>query len=157
MMQPKFFGFPEFAMGIALGLILGVFIGIGQSKLGNVSKNQEADPTDKIVAELTEAYQEMLAERKANAEKQSDPQAGLELEPAIKKEIIVFTLPNCPPCKTWLENSKRFWDAGWTVGECDSTQHSYKQAPTFQICVGDRCYTCVGSLSLEYAEQLARR
>jgi hypothetical protein len=154
-MQPKFFGFPEFAMGIALGLILGVFIGIGQSKLGNVSKNQDADPTDKIVAELTEAYQQMLAERKANAEKQSKPQASLE--PTIKKEIIVFTLPNCPPCKTWLENSKPFWDAGWTVGECDSTQHSYKQAPTFQICVGDRCYTCVGSLSLEYAEQLARR
>jgi hypothetical protein len=157
MMQPKIFGFSEFAMGIALGLILGLFIGIGQSKLGNVSKNQDADPTDKIVAELTEAYQQMLSERKANAEKQSDPQAVLELEPTIKKEIIVFTLPNCPPCKTWLENSKRFWDAGWTVGECDSTQHSYKQAPTFQICVGDRCYTCVGSLSLEYAEQLARR
>jgi hypothetical protein len=156
-MQPKIFCFPEFAMGIALGLILGVFIGIVQPKLGNVSKNQDADPTDKIVAELTEAYQQMLAERKANAEKQSEPQAGLELEPAIKKEIIVFTLPNCPPCKTWLENSKPFWDAGWTVGEADSTQHSYTKAPTFQICVGDRCYTCVGSLSLEYAEQLARR
>jgi hypothetical protein len=157
MMQPKIFGFPEFAMGIALGLILGVFIGIVQPKLGNVSKNQEADPIAQKVAELTKAYEKMLAERSANAEKQSEPQATLQLELTTKKEIIVFTLPNCPPCKTWLENSKPFWDAGWTVGECDNTQHSYKQAPTFQICVGDRCYTCVGSLSLEYAEQLARR
>lgn len=156
-MQPKFFGFSVFAMGIALGLILGLFIGIEQSKLGNVSKNQDVDPIAQKVAELTQAYDQMLSERKANAENQSDPQAVFELEPTIKKEIIVFTLPNCPPCKTWLGNSKRFWDAGWTVGECDSTQHSYKQAPTFQICVGDRCYTCVGSLSLEYAEQLARR
>jgi len=97
----------------------------------------------------------MLAERSANAKKQSEPQASLEV--AIKKEIIVFTRPNCEPCKTWLANSKRFSDAGWTVAECDYTQHSYAQAPTFQICVGDRCYTCVGSLSLEYAEQLSRR
>jgi len=154
-MQPKIFGFPEFAMGIALGLILGVFIGIGQSKLGNVSKNQDVDPISQKVAELTKAYEKMLAERSANAEKQSEPQASLE--PTIKKEIIVFTRPNCEPCETWLANSKRFTDAGWTVAACDYTQHSYTQAPTFQICVGDRCYTCVGSLSLEYAEQLARR
>lgn len=124
------------------------------SNAGNVSTlNQINDPIAAKVAELQKAYESMLSERAAEAK--SKRGSGSQVRAAIKKEVIVFTLPNCPPCKAWIETqSERFAQAGWSVGVVEYPQHPYRQAPTFQICVGEKCYTSVGSLSLEYAEQL---
>ena len=49
-----------------------------------------------------------------------------------KKEIVIFTRANCPPCDRWkkLEQPK-FERAGWMVAYCD--QHSYGLTPTFLI------------------------
>lgn len=49
-----------------------------------------------------------------------------------KKEIVIFTQANCPPCDRWKQvEQPKFERAGWTVAYCD--QHSYGLTPTFLI------------------------
>ena len=49
-----------------------------------------------------------------------------------KKEIVIFTRANCPPCDKWKQiEQPKFERAGWTVAYCD--QHNYGITPTFLI------------------------
>jgi len=49
-----------------------------------------------------------------------------------KKEIVIFTRSNCPPCDRWKQiEQPKFERAGWTVAYCD--QHNYGLTPTFLI------------------------
>ena len=49
-----------------------------------------------------------------------------------KKEIVIFTRANCPPCDKWKRiEQPKFERAGWTVAYCE--QHNYGLTPTFII------------------------
>lgn len=58
------------------------------------------------------------------------PDAGKKVE--AKKEIVIFTRSNCPPCDRWKRiEQPKFERAGWTVAYCE--QHDYGITPTFLI------------------------
>jgi hypothetical protein len=127
----------------------------------------KAKPDDHIqqkIAELTAAYQEMLRERVSEA-KTAKPASKPALNPAQSvepKKIVIFTLPNCPPCKAWVATQpQRFRDAGWEVVEVKQGSypynHPYTVAPTFSLTQGSKSTVYVGSLSLETAEVLIAR
>ena len=49
-----------------------------------------------------------------------------------KKEIVIFTRSNCPPCDQWKRiEQPKFERAGWRVAYCD--RHDYGITPTFLI------------------------
>lgn len=49
-----------------------------------------------------------------------------------KREIVIFTRPNCPPCDRWKRCEQAKFEAeGWTVAYCDD--HNYPLTPTFLI------------------------
>jgi len=49
-----------------------------------------------------------------------------------KREIIIFTRPNCPPCDRWKRCEQAKFEAdGWTVAYCDD--HNFAITPYFLI------------------------
>jgi hypothetical protein len=139
-------------IAFAVGALLGIAIGFGVSKLGNVSKHAASnDVALQKIEQLQKAYDLMLAERRVS--KLESKRSSIE---SPKKEIIVFTKPQCPPCKQWVETQPQvFRDAGWHVAICNEKNHSYEKAPTFQISIGNKSTIRVGSLSLDDAERIA--
>ena len=67
------------------------------------------------------------------------PDAGQKVEPSpsdrhekARREIIIFTRPNCPPCDQWKRcEQARFEADGWVVAYCD--QHDFALTPHFSI------------------------
>ena len=49
-----------------------------------------------------------------------------------KREIIIFTRPNCPPCDQWKRCEQAKFEAdGWVVAYC--SEHNFGLTPTFVI------------------------
>ena len=49
-----------------------------------------------------------------------------------RREIIIFTQPNCPPCDQWKRCEQPKFEAdGWVVAYC--TEHNFTLTPTFII------------------------
>ena len=68
----------------------------------------------------------------ADAGKKVDHSVDATKKVEPKKEIVIFTRANCPPCDRWKQiEQPKFERAGWTVAYCD--QHSYGLTPTFLI------------------------
>ena len=156
--KPELIEFAIAAIFCALSFCLGAVLFMPETK---------AKPDDHIqqkIAELTAAYQEMLRERVSEA-KTAKPASKPALNPARSiepKKIVIFTLPNCPPCKSWVATQpQRFRDAGWEVVEVPQGDypynHPYTVAPTFSLTQGSKSSVYVGSLSLETAEVLIAR
>jgi hypothetical protein len=141
-------------IAFAVGALLGITIGFGISNLGNVAKPAASDDIAlQKIEQLQKAYDLMLAERRVS--KLENKVSSIE---SLKKEIIVFTLPECPPCKDWIDRqSQRFRDAGWSVGVCNKPNHDYQQAPMFHIGSGENIIRHLGSITVEQAESLLQK
>jgi hypothetical protein len=134
---------------LLLALIFGVVIGVlGYelvAKSGNVS-TQEAQvkqSSSELIDQIKADYEAMIAERKAKQFSKAE----------VTKEIVICTLPNCPPCKQWIDQEwKRFHDSGWEVVICEKPNHGYTRGPTFELSSGDKRVVIVGYLSLAQAE-----
>jgi hypothetical protein len=134
---------------LLLSLIFGVVIGVlGYelvAKSGNVSteETQPKQSSSDLIDQIKADYEAMLAERKAKQFSKAE----------ATKEIVICTLPNCPPCKQWIDQEwKRFHDAGWDVVICDKPNHGYTRGPTFELTSGGKRVVIVGYLSLDSAE-----
>ena len=72
-----------------------------------------------------------------------------------KKEIVIFTRSNCPPCDRWKKiEQPKFERAGWTVAYCD--QHSYGLTPTFIIETGGKQVEHRGYLSFDKIDEVVK-
>lgn len=72
-----------------------------------------------------------------------------------KREIIIFTRRNCPPCDRWKQiEQKRFEKAGWTVAYCD--QHNYALTPTFLIDANNKQVEHRGFLSFDKIDEVTK-
>lgn len=100
-------------------------------------------PTDGLVEQVATVKQSLTV-RDASVVKQSlttEPIENLDELDHIgdatkmveaKKEIVIFTRSNCPPCDRWKRiEQPKFERAGWTVAYCE--QHNYGLTPTFLI------------------------
>jgi len=134
---------------LLLALIFGVVIGVlGYelvAKSGNVSTQEDysRQSSSELIDQIKADYEAMLAERKAKQFSKAE----------ATKEIVICTLPNCPPCKQWIDQEwKRFQDLGWDVVICEKPNHGYTRGPTFELSSGDKRVVIVGYLSLAQAE-----
>jgi hypothetical protein len=72
-----------------------------------------------------------------------------------KREIIIFTRPNCPPCDQWKRCEQPKFEAdGWSVAYC--TEHNFSLTPTFIIERNGRSTEHRGYLPFDKIEQVAK-
>ena len=67
------------------------------------------------------------------AGKKADPQPSpSDKHEKAKREIIIFTRPNCPPCDQWKRcEQAKFESDGWVVAYC--SEHNFGLTPHFSI------------------------
>ena len=85
------------------------------------------------VKESLTAQQDHIADanKKVNYPEIPDSSPSDKHEKA-KREIIIFTRPNCPPCDQWKRcEQPRFEADGWVVAYC--SEHNFGLTPHFSI------------------------
>lgn len=99
-----------------------------------VKDSLTTEPISDEVKETAVRISEMRAklDHVPDAGKKVDHSVDATKKVEAKKEIVIFTLANCPPCDRWKKiEQPKFERAGWTVAYCD--QHNYGLTPTFLI------------------------
>ena len=88
-------------------------------------------PTDGLVEQVAVVKDSLTTQPIENlAEFDHSVDATKKVE--AKKEIVIFTWSNCPPCDKWKKiEQPKFERAGWRVAYCE--QHNYGLTPTFLI------------------------
>lgn len=72
-----------------------------------------------------------------------------------KREIIIFTRPNCPPCDQWKRcEQPRFEADGWVVAYCD--EHNFGLTPHFVIEKNGKTYDHKGYLPFGKIDEVTR-
>lgn len=88
-------------------------------------------PTDGLVEQVAVVKDSLTTEPIENLE-EFDHIADDSKKVEAKKEIVIFTRANCPPCDRWKRiEQPKLERAGWTVAYCE--QHNYGITPTFLI------------------------
>ena len=88
--------------------------------------------------------------------KTADPQPSpSDKHEKAKREIIIFTRPNCPPCDQWKRcEQPRFEAEGWVVAYCD--QHDFAITPHFSIEKNGKTYEHKGYLPFGKIDEVTR-
>ena len=96
---------------------------------GSPEKKVEPVPVDGLieaVASVQESLQLLDTSESSNSASPSDRHEK------AKREIIIFTSRNCPPCNQWKRCEQAKFEAdGWTVAYCND--HNYSLTPHFLI------------------------
>jgi hypothetical protein len=104
-------------------------------------------PTSSELISQVEQVQEYIAD---------DTPSPSDKPKAVKREVIMFSRSNCPPCdKWWRCERQRFEDAGYTVAIC--YDHDFAITPRFGVADGTKSADIVGYMTLErLAAELAK-
>jgi hypothetical protein len=96
-------------------------------------------PTSSELVSQVEAVQEYIAD---------DTPSPSDKPEAVKREVIMFSRSNCPPCdKWWRCERQRFEDAGYTVAIC--YDHDFAITPRFGVTDGTKSADIVGYMTLD--------
>ena len=72
-----------------------------------------------------------------------------------KREIIIFTRPNCPPCDQWKRcEQAKFESDGWVVAYC--SEHNFGLTPHFSIEKNGKTYDHKGYLPFGKIDEVTR-
>ena len=72
-----------------------------------------------------------------------------------KREIIIFTRPNCPPCDQWKRCEQAKFEAdGWVVAYC--SEHNFGLTPHFSIEKNGKAYEHKGYLPFAKIDEATR-
>ena len=72
-----------------------------------------------------------------------------------KKEIVIFTRANCPPCDRWKRiEQPKFERAGWTVAYC--SDHNFAITPHFLIEENGKKYENRGYLLFDKIDEVLK-
>jgi hypothetical protein len=107
----------------------------------------DIDPTSSELISQVESVQERFGD---------DTPSPSDKPKAIKREVIMFSRSNCPPCdKWWRCERQRFEEAGYTVAIC--YDHDFAITPRFGVTDGTKSSDIVGYMTLErLAAELAK-
>ena len=109
---------------------------------------------------------EVVATVKDSLTDQQDhiPDAGQKVDPQpspsdkhekAKREIIIFTRPNCPPCDQWKRcEQAKFESDGWVVAYC--SEHNFGLTPHFSIEKNGKQYDYKGYLPFAKIDEVTR-
>ena len=111
-------------------------------------------PTDGLVEQVAVVKDSLTTEHIGNPEEfDHSVDATKKVEP--KKEIVIFTMANCPPCDRWKQiEQPKFERAGWTVAYC--SDHNYGLTPTFLIESKGKQVEHRGYLSFEKIDEVLK-
>ena len=113
---------------------------------GQPAKKVESIPTDGLI--------EAVASIKESMQDSPAPSPSDRHEKA-KREIIIFTRPNCPPCDRWKRCEQAKFEAdGWTVAYCDD--HNYPLTPMFLIDANNKQTEHRGYLPFEKISEVVK-
>ena len=113
-----------------------------------------SDPTQ---CDIAPTSSELISEVEAVQEHFADDTPSPSDKPkASKREVIMFSRSNCPPCERWWRcERQRFEDAGYTVAIC--YDHDFAITPRFGVTDGTKSADIVGYMTLErLAAELAK-
>ena len=122
--------------------------------LFSIQSSPVADPTQ---CDIAPTSSELISQVEQVQEHINDDTPSPSDKPkAIKREVIMFSRPNCPPCdKWWRCERQRFEDAGYTVAIC--YDHDFAITPRFGVTDGAKSADIVGYMTLErLAAELAK-
>lgn len=111
-------------------------------------------PTDGLVEQVATVKESLTVQPVENLEEFDHvPDAGKKVE--AKKEIVIFTRSNCPPCDMWKQiEQPKFERAGWTVAYCE--KHSYGLTPTFLIDANGKQVEHRGYLTFDKIDEVVK-
>ena len=92
----------------------------------------------------------------ADANKMVDPQPSpSDRHEKAKREIIIFTRPNCPPCDQWKRCEQAKFEAdGWVVAYC--SEHNFGLTPHFSIEKNGKTFDHKGYLPFAKIDEVTR-
>ena len=92
----------------------------------------------------------------ADASKMIDPQPSpSDKHEKAKREIIIFTRPNCPPCDQWKRCEQgKFESDGWVVAYC--SEHNFGLTPHFSIEKNGKTFDHKGYLPFSKIDEVTR-
>ena len=92
----------------------------------------------------------------ADNEQIIDPQPSpSDKHEKAKREIIIFTRSNCPPCDQWKRcEQAKFESDGWVVAYCD--EHNFGLTPHFSIEKNGKTYDHKGYLPFGKIDEVTR-
>lgn len=91
------------------------------------------------------------------------PDAGKKVDHSVdatkkvepKKEIVIFTRANCPPCDRWKQiEQPKFERAGWKVAYC--SDHNFALTPHFLIEENGKKYENKGYLPFDKIDEVTK-
>lgn len=145
---------------------------------GQPAKKVEPIPTDGMIEAVASAQESMVSDAAKNAAVRiSEVRAKAELSrnsgqlnssespnsspspndrhEKAKREIIIFTRPNCAPCDRWKRCEQTKFEAdGWTVAYCDD--HDYPLTPTFLVDANNKQTEHRGYLPFEKISEVVK-
>ena len=88
--------------------------------------------------------------------KMVDPQPSpSDRHEKAKREIIIFTRPNCPPCDQWKRCEQAKFEAdGWVVAYC--SEHNFGLTPRFSIEKNGKTFDHKGYLPFAKIDEVTR-
>ena len=111
-------------------------------------------PTDGLVEQVAVVKNSLTTEPIENLD-EFDHSVDATKKVEAKKEIVIFTRSNCPPCDKWKRiEQPKFERAGWTVAYCE--QHSYGLTPTFLIDANGKQTEHRGYLAFEKIDEVVK-
>ena len=118
----------------------------------------EPIPVDGLI-EVVASVKESLTVRPDHI---PDPTKTIDPQPSpsdkhekAKREIIIFTRPNCPPCDQWKRCEQAKFEAdGWVVAYC--SEHDFGLTPHFSIEKNGKQYDYKGYLSFGKIDEVTR-
>lgn len=118
----------------------------------------EPIPVDGLI-EVVATVKESLAvepDHIADAGQKVDPQPSpSDKHEKARREIIIFTRPNCPPCDQWKRCEQAKFEAdGWVVAYCD--QHNFGLTPHFSIEKNGKTFDHKGYLPFGKIDEVTR-
>ena len=115
-------------------------------------------PVDGLIEQVSAIKDSLIPEPDhiADAGQKADPQPSpSDKHEKAKREIIIFTRPNCPPCDQWKRcEQPRFEADGWVVAYCD--QHNFGLTPHFSIEKNGKTYDHKGYLPFAKIDEVTR-
>ena len=90
------------------------------------------------------------------ATKMIDPQPSpSDRHEKARREIIIFTRPNCPPCDQWKRCEQGKFEAdGWVVAYC--SEHNFGLTPHFSVEKNGKTYDHKGYLPFSKIDEVTR-
>ena len=122
-------------------------------------------PVDGLVEQVAAIKESLVSEPSnnpggldhiADAGQKVDPQPSpSDRHEKAKREIIIFTRPNCPPCDQWKRCEQAKFEAdGWTVAYC--SDHNFGLTPHFSIEKNGKTYDHKGYLPFARIDEVTR-